>query len=477
MKKFIFILITIFMFISSSYALDSFYIGEKVPNMKVYRDNLYQTHTGVPYMLKRSDDTFVYCLNPFLDVYTTGLVEGYNYNNPIFNFSDEKIDRMNLIAYYGYGYLNHTDIKWYGVTQFLIWEQTNVDNIYFVDTNTLEKNNQYQSEVEEINRLVNNYYLKPSFANREFEYTINSNYEVVDLNNVLNNYSIVESDIDSYIESNKLYINTKDKGTYKIKFKRESPVKDDYIIYYIDGYQPLLHPGKVQDQYFTIDIKVESGSITINKLDSENKNRIEANLEGAEYGIYDNDKLITTIKTDDKGIAYIDNIKLGNYYVKEISPSLGYLLDNNVYEIDLNYSNKDISITSMENVIENNLVIYKYIKDDRCKLEDGAKFDLYDSSNNYLKTYITENGKINDKLEYGDYYLVQTSGKKGYNFVERLYLNLKEKKDYIYNLYDTKEVMVVDVPNTLVKTNKNYFWIILILLGFILVIKSKKATV
>lgn len=475
MKKIIFIFITLFILIPTSEALSKFHLAEKVPNMHIESVSNNDVHNGIPFILRRDDGEFVYCINPFQQLNTTDYYSPYTYNDKVLELTDEQLDKMNLIAYYGYNYGNHTDLKWYGVTQFLIWKVLDLKDIYFTDTKNGNKIIAYEEEIKEIETLVDNYYKLPSFSSNHFEYTINSTYEINDLNNVLNNYQIKSSNIDSYIDNNNLYINTKEEGTYEINFIRKSPIEKDYILYYKSGSQSLLRAGEVNDIEFKITIEVNSGRITINKIDSENKDREFAILEGAIYGIYNEEELITTVKTDESGIAYIDDLPLGSYFVKEIMPSQGYKLDDNTYEVNLTNENKDIVIESYEEVIKGNLIINKYYgEEDNYTLEDGAIFEIYDINNNLKGTYETEDGIINEKLEYGEYYGIQIKGIEGYNFVDKFNISINEEKDYILDLYDKKEILIVNVPNTK-KNNYNIFIsFIFIIIGLILILKSQK---
>ena len=307
MKKIIIFLFFIFVFISNIKAT-TFYLGEKVNDMYIESIGENDMHNGAPFLLHRSDGKIVYCLNPFYMMNTTQSYKSYTYNDPIFNLTDEQLNKMNIISYYGYGYQGHTDKKWYGITQFLIWKVLNLKDIYFTDVYYGNKITKYVEEVKELESMVNNYYLVPSFGNRSYEYNPNTNYEIVDTNNVLNNYEIYESNIDAYISNNKLYINTKKSGSYIISFKRKSPVNNNYTLYNLEGAQSLLYPGKINDVMFHISIQVNSGSITINKKDSENKSRLEANLGGAIYGIYKDNKLIQKISTSKNGTAHISDL-------------------------------------------------------------------------------------------------------------------------------------------------------------------------
>lgn len=477
MKKFIFLFILLFVFTTNTLALSKFYLGEKVPNMYIEEYDDYNLHNGAPFILTRDDGSIVYCINPFYMMNTTDYYNEYSTNNSIFNLTDEQINKINLISYLGYNYYGHTDIKWYGITQFLIWKTIGFNDIYFTDSHYGNRITAYVDEVSVLESMVNNYFKLPSFANNIYEYSSNREYKIIDENEVLYGYEILETNIDAKIINNELYINTKEDGLYEIKFIKKSPVNHDYKLYALEGYQPLIYPGKINDIEFRITIEVNSGDITINKFDSENKNRVEATLEGAVYGIYNKDELINTVETNEEGIAYVDDLPVGEYYVKEIKASSGYQLDTNIYLAKITKENKNIIINSYENIIKGNLVINKYYgEDDNYNLEDKAKFEIYDSNNNLIDSLETNNGSVNTELAYGDYYIVQIEGINGYNFIDKFKISIREEKDYIFDLYNEKEILVVEVPNTYKKSYNKLISLLLIFIGSILIFISKIKT-
>ena len=114
--------------------------GEYVPNMyikKLKPDGSGRYQQGR--VLRRStDNVFVYCLQPFVDINND-----YVYNittddyATILNITQQQWQRISLLSYYGYQYGNHTDLKWYYITQVLIWRTADpTANIFF--TNTLK---------------------------------------------------------------------------------------------------------------------------------------------------------------------------------------------------------------------------------------------------------------------------------------------------------------------------------------------------
>ena len=92
----------------------------------------------------------------------------------------------------------------------------------------------------------------------------------------------------------------------------------------------------------TIPETPQKGIIKIAKKSSEAEYGT-ATLKGAEYGVYKDkackDKVDTLI-TDAKGAAQSKELPLGNYYVKETKNPVGFLIDPNVYPVDLTTDDK-----------------------------------------------------------------------------------------------------------------------------------------
>ena len=65
------------------------------------------------------------------------------------------------------------------------------------------------------------------------------------------------------------------------------------------------------------------------KQDAEtNSAQGDATLAGAVYGLYLDGKLVDSYTTDENGCFKTNSYPCGNYTIQEISPSMGYLLDD-----------------------------------------------------------------------------------------------------------------------------------------------------
>lgn len=59
--------------------------------------------------------------------------------------------------------------------------------------------------------------------------------------------------------------------------------------------------------------------------------------DGATGVIYKAGDQVTTLATDEKGKASVENLYLGSYFIKEITPPVGYLADENEYDLVCGY--------------------------------------------------------------------------------------------------------------------------------------------
>ena len=427
-------------------ALEKFYWGDIALDYKITAGSGDMKYNYYPTAKLRSDGSVVYCIEMFKAFIADTNYQVYDNDSALFNLDSNLLNKINLIGYYGYNYPGHEDIKWYGLTQYLIWKEIGLDYIYFTDDND-NKVDVYKSELNELNNLISNHEKLPSFANTTFEYIPDKDFEIIDTNNILSEFDITYTNLNVKKIDNKLYINKSNNGNYVIEFKKKKRNLDNYYLYYLEEYQALFKPGNIPDITFKLNINIDSGNITIYKQDSEGILRSDATLKGAIYGVYNtNDGLIYSMQTDESGIAKITNVPFGEYYVKEISPSYGYRKSLNINRFKIEKNNRNIIIYSNEEAIKNSVVIKKYYEDiDGFKLEKDTLFDIY-KNNDLIGNYTTnEYGSISLELDYGNYTIKQLSGMEGYDFIEDFNFtidNAEPKEIKLYNNITKKEISI-----------------------------------
>ena len=76
--------------------------------------------------------------------------------------------------------------------------------------------------------------------------------------------------------------------------------------------------------------------------------------DGESDDYYKKDELVDTIITDDTGIARLENLPLGKYYVKEKETAEGYVLDTEIREVDLTYRDQNTKVVTFSTDWQNN---------------------------------------------------------------------------------------------------------------------------
>ena len=206
MKKLLFIIITISLTLLCSTQVEAqtqFYEGEYIDGIymnkqKAGSQTIY--YQKARFFRQQGTNQFAYCIDPF--VFFT---EGSQYEETInpSNLTQQQKERITEIAYYGYGYHNHTDSKWYAVTQFMIWKEADpTGTFYFTNGLNGPRIEAYTQEMNEINTLIENYHKSTSLLNKSYTIVEGENIILEDTSNIISSYSLDNPSF--YIEGNKL---------------------------------------------------------------------------------------------------------------------------------------------------------------------------------------------------------------------------------------------------------------------------------
>ena len=422
---------------------------------------------------RKSDMSYVYCIQPGTHIITGNVYTGYDSDYiAVSKMSEADWNRISLLAYYGYGYkdsnYNHTNIKWYVITQYMIWRTVPQGyDIYFTDTLNGNRITKYTKEMEEIESLIANHYKRPNFSNNKIDMVISDNVTLKDTNNVLNYFSVSDTSggVSVTKSGNELNIKATDVGSATIKLKRNYNRFGHVPIVYADPKsQDILYAGDVDPIEATLNINVIGGKVTIHKIDANTNTQNpqgEATLKGAKYGIYKEDgTLISEVITDEYGNITSDYLPfLGNYFLKELSPSKGYTLDSTSYNFSITEDNLYPVVNVYEKVIEREIEITKvYASDKTGELipEKGVKFGFYNNTGELVKEVVTnEDGRINVVLPYGKYTVKQLTTSPNYEYADDLTIevieNGKKITKTIANAEITAKLNVVKIDS---ETNK-----------------------
>ena len=203
----------------------------------------------------------------------------------------------------------------------------------------------------------------------------------------------------------------------KASYKAELPINYSYSIREIQA--PELYLRNSEDTYIftfkftndkeekvnfshTFTNKRVNATIDLVKEDSETGNSAQGDavFEGAIYGLYaredinhpdgrsgvlyKKDEQVATLTTDKEGKASVSNLYLGKYYLKEITPPVGYLLDEEEHDVNCDYEGDQVetvkrNTVSKEDVIKQPFQLIKAADNDKtdADLLKGAGFSAY----------------------------------------------------------------------------------------------------
>ena len=389
--------------------------------------------------IKDDSNDSIYCLEPFVDFSSGSNYVKYesDFENQL-NLTSAQVRRIKLLGYLGYNYNGRTDNKWYVITQYLIWKTIDPSaDIYFTDRLNGNRINKYESEINEIERDVRNYE-EDIFDSSQFTVPLDEKLVLGEPNGKLQNYVIKSSDFDVTLDNNSLIINnvmTNGKIVLKQKFDKKDNAP---AIYLHTSSQKLFKVGKPEELEREINIEVISGSILLDIKDDDSVYTVESNFDDVCYGIIDEeDNEIEKVCTNQELKYKKDNLKMGNYTVRQLSTGVGYVLDENVYTININRNQTEQVVELKNKLIRNDIVINKsYCKGSNCLVEAGATFNVTDKNGDLVKTLTTDNTGITDiELGYGSYTIEQIKGMEGYSLADIIETQIINETDkLLYNI-------------------------------------------
>ncbi len=417
--------------------------------------------------IRRSEDNqFVYCLQPFVDIdnnlpYYDVIREDYA---RVLNFTEEQWERISLLAYYGYQYnqngYDHSEHKWYAITQLMIWRTTNPESdFYFTDTLNGNRTSKFDGEMAELESLVANHYKIPSLE-KNITLPIGQTKELTDSNGVLSNFTITGTEnVTASISGNSLSITANSIGEGKVTFeKKATKYEIPPIVYFSEHSQNVFRVGNYDPVRTKFTLKVIGGRVTPAKIDVETRNNIpqgEAKLGGAIYGIYRVDGTrIGQVVTNEDGKNTSDYLpEIGRFYLLEEQASEGYLLDSNKYYFEITENNLNPTVQVFEQVIKLDFEFTKVYASAETQImepEVGVKFGIYNNKGEQVKEVTTDNqGVFRFTLPYGHYTVKQLTSTKGHEKIEDFTIEVKTTgevvKKVISNAPITAKLRVVKI--------------------------------
>ncbi len=377
------------------------------------------------FIIRKEDGAFLYCLQPFMefDESKANLYEVIESEYAkVLKLTEDDWEKINLLAYFGYGYAGHSDYKWYTITQVMIWKIVDKEaNFYFTNTlNGTRNDNLYVSEMNELNRLVDDYLLKPDFEIPKTNLDLGESITIPDNNKILHNYHITkENNVTARIDGDSLIVNSTGVGSASVELERT--IDEDLlppVVYFKDNIQNVFRHGKASPVKVKVSLTSVGGGLNIHKVDTKGNS-----LEGVKFGIYNAEgNEVCTIITDSGGDGNCDNLPLGAYTVRELETIEGYVKNDDTYTFEITSGTTSVNLEIENKKITGFIEIYKIDKENNsakpqgdAKL-NGAVYGIYNSLGEKVDELVTnEYGYAkSQELEYGKYTVKELKPSEGY---------------------------------------------------------------
>lgn len=226
----------------------------------------------------------------------------------------------------------------------------------------------------------------------------------------------------------------------KVKIK-EVKTNDNYILNSEVIETEVKHNECIE---ITMQNEKKKGQVEIYKTEKDNN---QVKIPNVEFEILDlNNKVVDRLITNSEGYAISKKIPVGKYYLKETKTNSKYLLNENVFKINIEYN--QIACLNIENEkITGKIQINKTSSENspilninRGEALNNVEFQIFDIKDKLVDTVITdENGiAVTKALEIGRYKVVEKSTNKYY---------LLNKKEYFVNIEKNGDIKILDIEN------------------------------
>ena len=388
-----------------------------------YRDGKVWTYGNLPY--NYANGKLAYCIQPDSSINTSNYSSYTDFS--ITGYSEQDRKQMELISYYGYGFKNHNTLKYYMATQELIWLLSKDEKIKWTVSNSSSSEEiNVENEKKEILSLIEKHNLLPSFAYNEIKMTTDSKIELIDENNVLENYNISSSsDINIEKNGNKLIINSSNIGNFSLFISPIENYNDTTVAYDNENIrtQDLAIFGKPELRMGFLYVNVDKSKVKINKKDKDTGELI--------LDLGNKIKINDQIYEFNNGEINL-NLPVGKYVIEEVSASNNYYVNKEKIEFEITNSDKYKEIDFYNEKTKGKISINK--TDENKEKLSNVKFEIYNENNDIVDTIVTSNNEYDESkiLPLGKYFVKEVSNINGYEIDKNIYeVNLKYNDDNI----------------------------------------------
>ena len=215
----------------------------------------------------------------------------------------------------------------------------------------------------------------------------------------------------------------------------QEPIEAD--LSYVDQYTKIVYAG------MNVTNERQKVQVTVIKTDAETKEK----LEGAVFGLYAAEDIVNAdgkivvakdtlvekaVTGKDGKCVFTSDLPLGQYYVKEIETPKGYVLGEDIFELDASYQGDDVKVIELEAEFENYPTKLEISKSDitgQHELKD-ATLSIIDKDGNVVETWKSD-GKphVIDRIPVGKYTLREETAPYGYKIANEVKFTVENTKE------------------------------------------------
>ena len=422
---------------------------------------------------RREDDRVAYCIEPNSSFTSSEYQGAYDLSNQELaskvGITESQLERISLIAYFGYGYQDHNTSQWIVATQAKIWE-TLGHSFQFTSRNSASNPWAYviatppeiQEKMDAIERLVQLYRSPLSIFNGSLTIPVG---ERATLNQrTLSFYQLAQDYPGVNLVNDTLYVEPKEPINTTVKLTQNwNLYQSSFVVYYHNYSQNLFLTGNIPNLETSFQYQALEGKAQIIKYDKDTRSctsSIGKTMGNAIYGLYKSDGTLVQKVTVSNCMGMADHLTLGEYYWQEIEAPEGYLLDTQKYYFTITRENimntQTIQVYDEEDI--KTISIHKeYLKENETLTpEEKVKFEIVNKdTNQVVATLITDkNGFASTTLRYGTYIIRQVSGTPGYHYIEpeEFVVDKNTQKEFTYSFVNKpilKNIKVLKKDNGL----------------------------